>query len=178
MIYESWPWRRGLTRTSNRINQVLEFKNIRSDTFDLLERDIFIAFFSIRKLTEAGAKIERRVSEMEISIERCNALRPMGSYERFEFYEYFDLENPYSVQKNVSYLANQMMHSLLFSFGCMREDNKLGIFFVSDKDRLKFCNYIDLKAVSKIFDEVAASHARNFTIAELDGGGRSMIATE
>ena len=45
---------------------------------------------------------------MEISIERCNALRPMGSYERFEFYEYFDLENPYSVQKNVSSHISQV----------------------------------------------------------------------
>ncbi|WP_103256823.1 hypothetical protein [Tabrizicola aquatica] len=178
MIYESWPWRRELTRTANRITQVLNFKYIRSDTFDLLERDIFIGFFSVRKLIEAGAKIEKRVAEMQIPVERCKALRPMGSYERFEFYDYFDLDRPYLVQTSVSYLANQMMHSLLFSFGSIRDDASLGIFFVSDKDRLKFCNFVDLATVSTIFSEVASSHAKHITLSSLSGGGRSLIATQ
>jgi hypothetical protein len=102
----------------------------------------------------------------------------MGSYERYEFHDYYNLDQPYSVHKSVSYLTNQMVHSLLFSFGCIREEGRLGIFFVSDKDRLKFCNYIDLDMVAKIFNEVAASHVQNFVISNLDGGGRSLVARD
>ena len=71
-----------------------------------------------------------------------------------------------------------MVHSLLFSFGYIREAGRLGIFFVSDKDRLKFCNYIDLDAVAKIFNEAATSHAQSFVVNNLDGGGRSLVAKD
>lgn len=178
MIYESWPWRRELERTAKRIGKVQAFKYLRNDTLAILERDIFVGFFSVRKLIDAKSKIERRVSTMEVQIERCNATQPMGAYERYEFFDFFDLEKPHKVTKDINYLANQMVHSLLMSFGCLRESDELGVFFVSDKDRLKFCNYISLDAIARIFVDVANSHARSLVMVDLEGGGRSFLASE
>lgn len=176
MIYESWPWRRELERTANKIRKVQTYKRLREDTFAILERDIFVGFFSVRKLIDTGSKIDLEVSSMKLHIESFNATKPMGSYERFDFDDCYDLNNPYKVTKDISYLSNQFIHSLLMSFGTLREDGSLGVYFVSDKDRLKFCHYISLDAIARIFEKVANSHAHNLTLVKLEGGGRSFVS--
>lgn len=178
MITESWPWRRELKRVAEKITRVTHFRHLRQDTLHNLEKDILIGFFSVRKLIDAKSKIEKRVAEMELCLERCSAVRPMGSYQRFDFYEYFDLKSPYLVNKDLSYVSNQMVHSLLFNFGYLKGNGGLGVFFVSDKDRLKFCNFIAVESIAKVFTDVAVSNASSFSISEIDGGGKAMLAQE
>ena len=178
MITESWPWRRSLGKTAARIRQVTEMRSYRSDTLDLLERELMVGFFSIRKLIDTRSKIPKSISEQIVRLGRAPCVKPIGAYERFEFYEHYDLCNTYSVKKNLGYVSNQIIHSLVFSFGFSESGRLEDIFFVSDKDRLKFCNFIALNDVASLFELVALSESSKSILRPAEDGGRELISSD
>ena len=178
MITESWVWRRDLVRYSERISSVIEFKYWRSDTLNLLERDIFLGFFSIRKLIESGSKVSREVPSMKVRGLRYASLRPMGDWQRWEFYKHYDMKRPRRCDFTVGYLCNQMIHSLLLSISYDEQSKIQGLYFVSDLDKNKFCNEISLTSVSKLFMDVAKSEATRFRILTGPDGVKSLIAQD
>ncbi|TNF11679.1 MAG: hypothetical protein EP320_14115 [Rhodobacteraceae bacterium] len=177
MILESYPWRRLLAKTAKRIRKVKAHRRVRNDTLDVLEMEIMIGFFSIRKLIEARTKLPKEVTELEVCISRSPSLKPLGNYQRYDYFEHFNLITALPARVKLTYLANQIVHSLVFAFTFTEMGKVEGIHFVSEKDQRKFCNYISLESVADLFDEVAGAFATSFAITESSEGSRDWHAT-
>lgn len=57
MIWESWHWKQPLLKMADRLAQFKASNELSDEELAQVERDIFIGFYSVRKLLEAPAKI-------------------------------------------------------------------------------------------------------------------------
>jgi hypothetical protein len=68
MIWESWYWKKPLLDMAKRLRSLKAAGYLTEKQMVQIERDIFIGFYSIRKLIEAKTKItdKTRLSEVKL----------------------------------------------------------------------------------------------------------------
>ena len=169
MITESWPWRRSLRAKVSQINKVQSYTRLRRDTIALLEHDILVAFFEVRKLIDARTKIPRSVADKNIPVLVYPSIKAFGNWQRFDLHDHFDLSKPSSHSLTVQKLSNQFIHLLVFSFAFDELNRLRGVYVVSDFDRGKKCHLVSLDAVKDTLLLVANSEAKSFQIGLADG---------
>jgi hypothetical protein len=135
MIWESGDWKEYLLKTALKLSERIRQKRWTERSFFLLERDIFFAFYSIRKLIEAK-KLSDYVVETKISLQAFKSMRiPVTRFNRDRIDELYDLQNPSSESIKLKDICNQFIHSYIF-VPCFGELNELdGIIFCSDHTR-------------------------------------------
>jgi len=57
MIREGWHWKKPLLKMAERLHSLKRIGNLSEKRLTQLERDIFIGFYSVRKLIESHTKI-------------------------------------------------------------------------------------------------------------------------
>ncbi|NKX47456.1 hypothetical protein [Sulfitobacter pontiacus] len=177
MIYESGIWRKGLISASSQIHRFMKLRRYREDSIAITEREIMIGFFAVRKLIDSKLKLSPNFAKKLIPVERFQSVEAMGSFERFEFYDHYDLDNSIPDEVTTLYLSNQFIHSLLFNFSWDEHDRPLGVHFTSDYDRTKHCFHISLQQIALVFEEAAASKAVSYRLQDDPKGGRNIVAT-
>jgi len=137
MIYKSYYWKKELIKLSRKLTKRLTQTNwwteVQHGTF---EKEIMIGFYIIRKLIEANKLSNEIVSTKIKGFKFPNIGKTIHVMNNHRFYEFFNFDNPKPNNFNLIFLANQIVHSYLFSPSFDPEDFSLnGIHFSSDKDR-------------------------------------------
>lgn len=149
MIYESHYWKDPLLTTAKWLVSVKLGERTRESTYVRIERDIFISFYSIRKLFDTlkvSDRIKRATTELEWHPNR-NAVHHMN-WEHLELL--YDMSTSKKEVRDVVFLCNQFVHSFVFS--PYEENGRIGGFFVSsDRDRNKKLYRVRLKQVVTLF---------------------------
>lgn len=100
-----------------------------------LERDIFHAFFTIRKLGESR-KLSDALVVRPIPVQR---FRPTGKnvtlISRHDIWELYDLEHPAKATRTLSFLCNQLIHSYVFSLFVDTRRSTSSFYFSSDREK-------------------------------------------
>ncbi len=135
MIWESSDWKDSLLKTALKISKRVHQKRWTERSFFVFEREIFFAFYSVRKLIEAK-KLSDYVVEAKISLQ---SFKSMGinvtRLNKDKIEELYDLQNPLSESIKLKDLCNQFIHSYIF-IPCFGEFDELsGIIFCSDHTR-------------------------------------------
>ena len=139
MIWHSYGWKQDLLKTATKLSKRIHQKRWTERSYFLFEKDIFFAFYSIRKLIECQ-KLSDYIVEKKIPLE-CfkNTELPVTLStiisSRFDIDEHYDLQNPSSELINIKKLCDQFIHSYIF-IPCFGDFGKLdGIIFCSDYTR-------------------------------------------
>ena len=169
MITESWPWRRSLRAKVLRISRAQSYTRLRRDTITLLEHDILVAFFEVRKLIDARTKIPKSIADKNIPALVYPSIRAFGNWQRFDIHDHFDLSKPSSQTLTLQKLTNQFIHSLVFSFAFDESKRLRGVYVVSDFDRGNKCHLVTLDVVKETLLLVENSEAKSFQIGLTDG---------
>jgi hypothetical protein len=135
MIWESRDWKEYLLKTALNLSKRIHQKRWTERSFFLFEREIFFAFYSVRKLIEAK-KLSDYVVEAKISLQAFKSMGlPVTRFNRDGINELYDLQNPSSESIKLKDICNQFIHSYIF-VPCFGESNELdGIIFCSDHTR-------------------------------------------
>lgn len=136
MIWESHDWKENLLKTALKLSKRIYQKRWTERSFFLFEREIFFAFYSIRKLIEAK-KLSDCV-EAKISLQAFKSMGlPVTRFNRDRINELYDFQNPSIESIKLKDICNQFIHSYIF-VPCFGESNELdGIIFCSDHTRKK-----------------------------------------
>ena len=70
MIWESWYWKQPLLEMADRLEHLKTSSALSDEEIAQVERDIFIGFYSVRKLLEAPAKITDKTRHRSISLQK------------------------------------------------------------------------------------------------------------
>ena len=130
----------------------------------LLERDLFLGFFSVRKLIESNA-VSDKLKGKSILL----AVYPVKSkgvilLNQHRFSEFYDL---YAGQKeSMSYqeICNQFIHSAIYSPFIPSGSSLVGIFFSSDYRKNKTLFYIHLVKVVEIMRCVGSNQLKKLKV--------------
>jgi hypothetical protein len=143
MITESYYWKKPLLTSAKFIQRYMDAEKVSDAQFARIEREIFIGFYSIRKILEATAKVSAQTREMKVALKwfpKKTDQPPVDWYNRNEFCELYNLEQPVQEFCNLLYVSHRMVHSFIFSLS--GDDDGHGAFFTSDRDKESRLNFL------------------------------------
>jgi hypothetical protein len=153
LIWESWPWKRELERTAKEFSRRRTQRRWPEASLARVERNLFVAAYSIRKLLEAQ-KLSDQVTEMRIS---CSVFRPTGrtvdmlNWHRLE--ELYCLHSPEKKDVSLRDFCNCLIHSFVFVVDT--RDGFTGAYVTSDDFRTKRLFYFDTETIVRVLESVA-----------------------
>lgn len=175
MIDESYPWRKALMDSAERLEARKLQQRWRQETFHLVERDVMLGFFAIRRLIESF-KVPDSVRASTHEATRFAATGVLADvWNRFEIWDLFDLENPETCKLTLREICNQFIHSWIHVTEFAEDRSFSGFMVSSDWARRKYLYSIDLYTVTGIFRTVSEETVISMEMRRLESGEMSFV---
>ena len=136
-----------------------------------VERDIFIGFYSVRKLFEAATKVTDATKAMKVQVVSHPNRKLVTWRNNHKIDELYDLSISTPESRNVVFICGRIIHSFIFC-PCLNEHGLAGIFFTSDIDRQSKIYYLDIDEVITIFERVGNDYPSHIEWQQDDGTGK------
>lgn len=163
MIWESSYWKDDLLKTARKLERKKKQKRWPERALVNFEKEMFISFYSIRKLIEAH-KISTDLIETTITVKSYPSLgKVVTSMNWHRIDELYDLSMINIEELSLKFIFNQLIHSYLF-ITLFNENNQLtGILFSSDRYRNKKLFSVDINDVIEILEKVGSNYPNRVT---------------
>ena len=160
---ESRYWKEFLTSTAKELAWKKSPKRLTERRLEIIERDVILSFFIIRRLIESY-KVSKRTIDYKFEIFSCpyngRMLRP-GNRHWFE--KSYNLEPEKIHNKKIMYIANQFIHSSLFAIVYDETRNWDSFYVVSDYDKKKCIWRVPANQVHDCFKLVSEDYLGLFS---------------
>lgn len=154
MIWESWYWKQPLLEAAERLEAWKASEDLADDELAQVERDIFIGFYSVRKLFEAPAKITDQTRGLSLSVETHPNVKSVTWRNNQKIDELYDLSTTRKENHDVLFVCGRIIHSFVFA-PCVSEHGGLeGVFFSSDRDKDSRLYFLSVDQVTSLFRQV------------------------
>ena len=175
MIDESGPWKDELLRVASSLERRIAQRRWTERSRFIVERDIMISAYSIRKLLEAS-KLSDEARARRISATRFTLIDRVPDFLNFHrVNDYYDLEHASSTQLRVPDFCNQIIHSFVWMM-CENESRGFaGVIVASDRERRKCLYQIAAEAIIDFFRAIAADDIVEMRIRADSSGERKVI---
>lgn len=163
MITESAYWKEPLLEGAAIIRDLMDREEISEAEFARVERELFIGFYSVRKILEGVAKVSESTRKLQVQLWWFPKLRdaPITDwYNRSEFWELYDMEDRRAEERDLLYVVNRMIHSFIFMLS--GDDEGHGVFFTSDRDKDDRLNFMTTAEIVRIFEIVGNDYPASF----------------
>ena len=168
MIYESYPWRKRLANIRKEIKKINTKENFESndeETYSILEQDIFLSAFIVRKLIDCKSKVIDKLRDYTFTVNTYVPIKKVDFFHRWPEDDCFNLEDSTEKHVNEKVICNSLIHSYIFGISQEYKDGPADGFFVSsDKDRNKilyfvrqdqYLDFLDIAVNSKVTNQEA-----------------------
>lgn len=153
MIWESWPWEKRLLEMTSRLRDCKRTENINEELLAQVEQDIFIGFYSVRKLIETTTKVTDSIKSMKIQVGWHPNLEHVNWLNNHKLEKLYDLEKLNKETRDILFVCGRIIHSFIFTLA-IDDDGLFGILFTSDTDKDKKLYSLELDEVINIFEQV------------------------
>jgi hypothetical protein len=156
MIFDSFPWKEELRRAANKLERAQSKKKWSERTAFTVEREVMLGAFAIRRLNESR-KVSDSLAKRPIPV-RLHALTssPPDIWEVAEPWNHFDLTTSTRENLTLNKFCNQIIHS--WSWLVSDEEDGLGIYITSDKDRSHHLYFMTIETIVEVFRKVGRDH--------------------
>lgn len=181
MIHESWYWKQPLLEIAERLRS-LKTKSDEELLADELsaqfERDIFIGFYSVRKIIEAVAKVTDATKNMQLQVSCYANCEPVTARHNHKLDELYDLEQEHQETRDLWFVCGRIIHSFIFMPYVGEEGRLEGIMFTSDTDKDKNLYSMKIDDVIGIFQRVGNDYpAKVHSCVDSNSGKLITVAT-
>ncbi|MCH8563669.1 hypothetical protein LTI14_10650 [Nesterenkonia sp. YGD6] len=154
MISDSVPWKEELLKVATALERRAQTARWTERTGFLVERDLMIGMYTIRRLIES-AKTSSLLPREHIALGMHPLIGPVPrSYDRWSYYEYYDLDSKRQARLPVERLVNLFIHSFILEFYPPSEHGPARIWVVSDRARDKGLYSVSFERVVSLFHKV------------------------
>jgi len=151
MIWKSSDWKKPLLRMAKRLEKLKTTKDITDKQFVQIEKDIFIGFYSIRKLIDTLTKVTDDTKNLKVSILWHPNIKNVTLRNYLYINELYDLQIRQEETRDIYFISSRIIHSFIFSPLLSEEGELEGILFTSDIDKNKKIYYMNIDLVIKVF---------------------------
>lgn len=164
MIWESEYWKKPLLRLAGKLNRWSTPRVWTEQELVSIEKDVFIAFYSIRKLIDAK-KLSDSTEAMMISVNMFPGKgKNVTLLNWHKIDSLYDFSSSNDGNRDLRFISNQVIHSYVF-LPDIKEDGSLGgILFCSDRERNKNLFRLDVAELIKILRIVGKDYPPRSTL--------------
>lgn len=154
MIWESWHWKRPLIETAQRLRALKDAAEPSEEQFVQLEKDIFIGFYSVRKLFETQTKVTdvTRATKLEVSW-HANKGKRVTWRNNHKLDELYDLSQMSTEIRDAGFICGRIIHSFVFA-PVIGDKGLEAVLFTSDTDKDKRLYSLHIDRVIELFELV------------------------
>ena len=158
-MIESKYWKKDLLELSKLLKKQAPIKRWSEKLQVNFEKEIIMKFFLVRKLAETHKISDSLKKELHEIIAYPKTDKYTTPWNQYDFDEHFEMEKPKVVLKDLIFICNQLIHSLIiFAF---TEDKKWSyIMTCSDFEFSKYIYKIDVLTIAKIFKQIGENYPR------------------
>lgn len=157
MIWESGPWKDLLLSDATLLERWSAKASVTERRSMLIERKVFLAAYTIRKLYEAQ-KLSTRFRDQSLRCRTYPALSDRITRHSVRLEELYDFDSPHDRAIAVRDLIDLIIHSFVFS-EFLREDMMVeGFLVASDKRRYDRLWLIEMKAFIRLMRQVGGDY--------------------
>lgn len=154
MIWESEGWKAPLLKMAKRFTTLKVSRELSEDQLAQIERDVFIGFYSVRRLIETPTKVTDETRAMLLTVRKFANLKPVTWRNNHRLDSLYDLSKSNQEKRDIEFICGRVIHSFIFA-PCISEEGSLcGVFFTSDLDKDKFLLFMDIDEVIALFRQV------------------------
>ena len=163
MIHESSDWKDPLLTSARRFRRFQKLANLSEAVLAQIERDVFVGFYSIRKLIEKpGALTDAAMS----STWRCTSfpnISPVTLLNNHRLHELYNLSSRQQATKDLGFLCHQIVHSFVFDLWFDEDGGFGGVFFASDRAKDSMLYGVSADTLVHIFRRVGQDYPHRVT---------------
>lgn len=154
MIDDSVPWKNELLRIADRLERRRSQERWTGKTSFLVERDIMVAAFAIRKLIEAH-KLSDDVTTHQVAVMQHSLSGRIPDHMNYHrILDHYDLSSGAEHVLTVSEFCNQIVHSFNWTVACNESGGLEGLFFSSDRARRNFVYFAHIDLITELLLKV------------------------
>lgn len=176
MISDSIPWREQLLTVANTLERRKIQRRWPERTSFLVERDIMVSAYAVRKLNEARKISDALAARRWAIVEHRLINRPPDLRSRFQPWEYYDLESGNGITLDMTGLCNQIIHSWIWMISATMDNEFDGIFVSSDRQRRRSLYFMHVDVLIALFREVGNEDIVETTMARDSNGETQYIS--
>lgn len=160
MIWESQFWKEDLVKLALRLQKRRSQRRWPERSLAKLEKEVFIEFYSIRKLLEAK-KLSEGLTKAQIPIE---AFRYTGTAQitiynwNRKVFDAYDFKKALKEKVTVKFLCDQVIHSYIYKEVFDDKGEIFGFLLSSDWERSKKLYHLPIAKLIKLFANVGRDY--------------------
>lgn len=150
-MIESCYWKEALLATAQSLRPVKNPPRFSERRLCILERDVMVGFFMVRKLIETH-KLGPKTKDLKLIVYSCPCTKEDPTwYDNFHFWDAYDIDNERRETKKPLYIANQFVHSVASHPVRGDDRNWQDIFVMSDFDRKNCIWRVPISEIRRLF---------------------------
>ena len=174
MIADSIPWRDELLKVAERLNKRKSQRRWSERTSFLVERDVMVSAYAIRKLNE-GRKLSDNLAAQRLIVIRHEPISQAPDiWSRHAIWEHYNLDTGTDVEISLADLCNQFIHSWVWQLSASEGDEFDGVFVSSDRQRGRCLYFVSVDLLINLFRAVGAEDIATIE-AQRDANGDTRI---
>lgn len=176
MIWESCCWKGPLLESAKRLRDLKASVEPSEEELTKLERDIFVGFYSVRKLIESVTKITDAMKYLQVTVSWYQNVKSINWLNSHKIDELYDLRREHQEIRDLRFVAGRIIHSFIYMPYTGDAGGLRGIFFTSDVDRNKKLYALSVDTVIDIFERVGNDDPALILFKRLpDGTERTIV---
>jgi hypothetical protein len=178
MIWESWYWKQPLLEVAERLECFKASNDLSEEQIAQIERDIFIGFYSVRKLFEAPAKITDNTRSLSLFLQRHSMLKAVTWRNNHKLDELYDLSKSCKETRDVLFVCGRIIHSFVFAPCESEAGGFYGAYFSSDRDKDSHLYFISTDQVISLFTQVGSDDPCHIENSRDPSTGREILVVK
>lgn len=159
MIHESRYWKAPLLRSANWLERLRFDESSEERVLVRVERELFIGFYSIRKLLETF-KLSPSTKSLVFHLQWSPCMKMVDYFNAHRIEELFDLDAIHLEDRDLAFLCNQFIHSYVFVPVHHEAGALAGVYVSSDRSRHEKLYFVELSQVVHAFRTVGRDYPR------------------
>lgn len=180
MIIDSAPWREELLRVADRLEQKSQQKRWTDRSTFLVERDMMIAAYAIRRLTESHKLTDDLVrTSVPVMRHRRTAEFAPDVWSTYRFWDFYDLDGGIQESITLRHFCNQLIHSFVWHLSCTPDTELFdGAFVASEHEKDKHLYFIPVISLIDLCRRVASEETGSITWRRGGDGSMHVVSIE
>jgi hypothetical protein len=155
MIWESWYWKQPLLDMAARLRLLKTGRRrLTEKRLVELERDIFIGFYSIRKILDGVTRVTDATRAVQIQLSWYPNRAEVNWRNNHRIDKLYDLESVHQETRDLEFINGKIIHSFIFIPYVTDKGRLDGIFFTSDRDKQKKLHSMTIDDIIAVFERV------------------------